>query len=236
MASGRGEADTLGILQICQEALLHQSLLCPAPRVGQNAVANLVAVVGAVIHALHRHRCAAGEIALIQQRRQLAHHQHRLASPLQIGGSNGVALFGDGEADHLQGGRAEDLRQTRPVFLKLRIRLQALGNGGNHPLLNGAVGFQQHQQAQIVIGAVGLVDDLIVKALCHNNAPVIIAGIQRLLKHRCGKCTENIARAEVDPGGLGIGLLPDCLQVKFGESVAILLPGLRIKGMVADFR
>ncbi len=96
-----GEGDLALILQVVQEALGDQAGLYPRFGVGHGGGAHLVAVVGAVVHALHRDGHGSGLIALIQQGGDLAHNQLGLRPALQVSGRDGIFLLGDGEAHHL---------------------------------------------------------------------------------------------------------------------------------------
>ena len=231
-----GEGHLGLILEVVQESLGHQAGLHPCLGIGHNSALHLIPVVGAVIHALHGDRQLARLIALIEQGGDLAHDQLGLRPPLQVGGRDGVALLGDGEAHHLQGGVLEDLLQPLPVLVELGISLQALGDRGHHPLLNGAVGLEQHGQAQIVIGLVGLVNDLIVKALGHDDAPVVLPRVQHPLKQGGREGPEDVAGPEVNPGGLVVGLGPDGLQVEFGQFIALVRPLLGVEGTSFNIR
>ena len=173
---------------------------------------------------------------LIEQGGDLAHDQLGLGPPLQVGGRDGVALLGDGEAHHLQGGVLEDLLQPLPVLVELGVGLQALGDRSHHPLLNGAVGLEHHQQAQVVVGLVGLVNDLIVKALGHDDAPVVLPRVQHPLKQGGREGPEDVAGPEVNPGGLVVGLGPDGLQVEFGQFIALVRPLLGVEGTSFNIR
>ena len=71
---GEGHLRLVG--QILQETLGHQTVVHPALGIGQHTGLHLVAVVRAVVHALHRQRKSTGLIALPQQGAHLAHGQH----------------------------------------------------------------------------------------------------------------------------------------------------------------
>ena len=187
---GPGEGDLGAVQHVSFKARGSQAVGHPLLHILHHAGLDLVAVVGAVIHGLHRQGKLACLIPLQQQHGNLAHGQHGLQSPLQVGRVHAVALLGDGEGDHLQRRIAEDFHQPCPVG-KLVVGLQALSDGGDDLLLDGAGGLQGDKQRQIVVGLIGLVDDLVVKALGHDDAPVILAGIQGLVQNgrgRPGRC------------------------------------------------
>ena len=219
-----GEGDLGLVLHIGQELSGHQTLLHPLCSVGVDGSLDLIAVVRAVIHALHGQRQLAGLEALVQQSGDLAHGQHGGQAALQISGSNAVALLGDGEGDHLQAGVLEDLHQTGPVLGEGGVSLQALGDGGHDLLLDVAGGLQADQQAHVVVGAVSLVDDLVVEALGHDDTAVILAAVQRVVQDGGGESAEDVAGAEVDPSRLRVGLGLDGLDIELGQLVALFCP------------
>ena len=227
-----GEGDLGLVLHIGQELGGHQTLLHPLGCVGVDSGLDLIAVVRAVIHALHGQGQLTGLEALVQQSGDLAHSQHGGQTALQISGSNAVALLGDGEGDHLQAGVLEDLHQTCPVGTEGVVSLQALGDGGDDLLLDLAGGLQADQQAQVIVGAVSLVDDLIVEALGHDDAAVILAAVQGVVQDGCGESAEDVACAEVHPGRLCMGLGLDGLDIELGQFVAFFCP---LGGQIAVF-
>ena len=227
-----GEGDLGLVLHIGQELGGHQTLLHPLCSVGVDGSLDLIAVVRAVIHALHGQGQLAGLEALVQQSGDLAHGQHGGQAALQISGSNAVALLGDGEGDHLQAGVLEDLHQTCPVSAEGIISLQALGNGSDDLLLDLAGGLQADQQAQVIVGLVSLVDDLVVEAFSHDDAAVVLAAVQCIVQHGSGESAEDVACAKVHPSGLGVGLGLDSLDVEFGQLVALFCP---LGGQIAVF-
>ena len=227
-----GERDLGFVLHISQELSGDQALLCPLGSVSQNRTLDLIAVVRAVVHALHGQGQFACLEALVQQSGDLAHGQHGGQAALQISGSNAVALLGDGEGDHLQAGVLEDLHQTCPVGTEGVISLQALGNGSDDLLLDLAGGLQADQQAQVIVGLVSLVDDLVVEAFSHDDAAVVLAAVQCIVQHGSGESAEDVACAKVHPSGLGVGLGLDSLDVEFGQLVALFCP---LGGQIAVF-
>ena len=231
-----GEGNGGLVVQVAYEVGFHQTGIAPSLGIGKNAFFDFIAVVGAVVHALNRYRELACQVTLIQQHRQLAHHQHRLHTTLEVGGIGEVTLLGDGEADHLKAGGFENFHKPGPVLRELEISLQTFGNGGHHPLFDGAVGLQQHQQAQVVIGTVSLVDDLVVETFGHDDAPVTGTAVQCLLQHGCREGPEDIACAEVDPGGFRCGFLTDSCYIKPGQLIPLFFPASGVKRTCADLR
>ena len=118
-----GEGDLALILQVLQEVLGHQAGLHPRLGIGHGGAAHLIAVVGAVVHALHRDGQGPRLIALVQQGGDLAHDELGLRPALQVGGGDGIPLLGDGEAHHLERGLAENLHQAVPISAELGVGL-----------------------------------------------------------------------------------------------------------------
>ena len=132
------EGNLFLILQVVEECGRNQSVFYPALGVGKYASLNLVAIVRAVVHALHGEWQLSGVETLKQQGTNLAHSEYRLKSASQIGFVVCVTLLGDGERNHLQTWVLEDFNQTVPV-LKLRVGLQSLGYTGDYLLLNRTI-------------------------------------------------------------------------------------------------
>ena len=225
-----GERDLGLVLHISQELSGDQALLCPLGSVSQNSVLDLIAVVRAVVHALHGQGQFACLEALIQQSGDLAHGQHGGQAALQVSGSNAVAFLSDGERDHLQAGVLEDLHQTCPVSAERVIGFQALSDGSDDFLLDVAGRLQADQQAEVIIGLVSLVDDLVVKALGHDDAAVILAAVQSLVEDGSRESAEDVAGTKVHPGGFCMGLGLDGLDIKLGQLVAFFRP---LSGQIA---
>ena len=225
-----GERDLGLVLHISQELSGDQALLCPLGSVSQNRTLDLIAVVRAVVHALHGQGQFACLEALVQQSGDLAHGQHGGQATLQVSGSNAVAFLGDGERDHLQAGVLEDLHQTCPVSAERVIGFQALGDGSDDFLLDVAGRLQADQQAEVIIGLVSLVDDLVVKALGHDDAAVILAAVQSLVEDGSRESAEDVAGTKVHPGGFCMGLGLDSLDIKLGQLVAFFRP---LSGQIA---
>ena len=218
---GEGHLRLVG--QILQKTLGHQTVVHPALGIGQHTGLHLVAVVRAVVHALHRQRKSTGLIALPQQGAHLAHGQHGSQTALQVGGGHTVTLLCDGERDHLQRRIAEYLHQTLPVS-KLVVGLQSLGHRGNHFLLYRTGRLQTHQQRQVVVGGVGLVYHLIVEGLGHNHAAVVLSRVQRLVQYGGREGAEYVAAAEVYPCGGVVRLLSHGGPVEFRKLIALRFP------------
>ena len=120
----------------------------------------------------------------------------------QVG--QGIALLGDGEAGQLETGRLEHLHQISPVSPRA-VGLEAAGHAGHDFLFVGAVGAQAHQQAQIVVGVIHLVDDLNVEGFGRQDAGIGEPGVQKGLLQGGQEAAEDVARAEMDPDGSQAG-------------------------------
>ena len=187
-----GEGDLGLVLDVGQELGGDQTLLDPLGSVGKDCGLDLIAVVRAVVHALDGQGQLAGLEALVEQSSDLAHGQNGGQAALEVSRSDAVALLGDGEGDHLQAGCLEDLDQTCPVSAEGVISLQALGDGGDDLLLDVAGGLQADQQAQVVVGPISLVDDLVVEALGHDDAAVILAAVQGAFRIAAGNARKML--------------------------------------------
>ena len=134
-----------------------------------------------------------------------------------------VAFFGDSERNHLQRRLLEYLHQSLPVG-KLIVGLQRLGDAGNNLLLHRAVALQRYQQRQVVVRLVGFVYHLEVEGLCDDDAAVVLTAVQRVVQHRGGEGTEDVATAEMYPRRFLVGLLAYLINIKLGEHITLLLP------------
>ena len=137
----------------------------------------------------------------------------------------GVALLGDGVADHLKGGIPEDGLQPLHVLGEGGARPQALGNGRHHVLLQRAVGQQGDHQSHVVKGGVNFVDDVVVEGVGGDDAALHQTLVQQLMLEPGDEAPEDVARAEVDPDGVLLRLGPHGLPVKLGQGDAGLFPG-----------
>ena len=218
-----GEGHLRLIAQVRREALRHQAVLDPALGVGQHTANDSIAVMRAVVHRLHGERQPAGVVALEQQGCHLTHGKLWLQSAGEVVLVVSVAFLGDGKRYHLQRGLAEYLHQALPVGV-LRVGLQGLGDAGNDFLLYRAVGTEVHAQREVVVGGVGLVDDFKVEGLCHNDAAVVLTGVQRVVEYGGRERPEDVATPEMDPRRLCGRLLTHGLNVKLGELIAFRFP------------
>ena len=198
----------------------HQTILDPALGIGANACFDLVAVVGAVVHALHGERQRSSLIALIEQSADLTHGKNGMQASRQVGFVKRIVLLRYGERNHLQRRGAEYLKKTLPVS-GLRIGFQRFGNGGYHLLFHRTCRLQAYEQRQVVVG---LVDDLIVESLGDDYSTVILAGIQHVLQYGCRKRAEDVSSTEVDPCWSIMRLLPHSGNIKLRKLIAFLLP------------
>ena len=159
-------------------------------------------------------------IALQQQRRHLAHVALGLRGRegqigLHVLGVQAVALLGDGEGGQLQGGIAEDLLQP----LLAAVEIAGLGHGAEDVLLHAAVGLQRHHHGQIVILLAAAVH-----ALHGDDALVQHALVEQPLGGHAVQGLEDVARAEVQPGGIFLGARDHGLPVILRQPVALGLP------------
>ena len=173
---------------------------------------------------------------LQQQRRHLAHGRYaclrscgkvlfRQGQEAAVHTGEGIALFRNGEGDQLQGGAAEDGLQLFPVLGIGGVRPQRSGHRAHHGLFHIAVGHQRDQQAEVVIGAVGVLHDLIVKGLGGVEAALRQALLDEGLLEHGVKGAKEAAGTKVDPGGGLFRGVVHILPVKFRQGDPGGLPG-----------
>ncbi len=201
-----------------------------------DAGAQLLPVVGAVVHAHHGDGRAARTEALPQQG---GGHAHGVGTalrallkvgldkgeilPMNVG--EGVALFRDGVAHHLEGRAAENLLQPLHVPGIRRSGPQPLGHGGDDLLIHGAIGQQGYHQGHAVEGGINLVDNAVVKSIGGGDAAVYQPLLQQVLLEFGDKAPEDVARAEVDPNRVTIRFGAHGLPVERRQPDSRLLPG-----------
>ena len=168
------EGNLLLILQVAEECLWYQTVLHPALSVCKHTCLHLVAIVRAVVHRLHGEWQFTCLETLIEQDRNLTHSEHGLHATCKICVIEAVALLGDGEGYHLQCRIAEDVYEALPVG-KLVVSLQGFCDTGNNLLLDIAITLQRHEQGEVVVWCVCLVNDLEVEGLCNNHTTVILS-------------------------------------------------------------
>ena len=132
---------------------------------------------------------------------------------------DGVALLGDGKGDHLEGGSGEDFREAGAVLAEL----EALGDGSDDLLVDGAVGIQGHGQRQMVAGAVAAVDQLLIVAVAADDAGIGQACGEQALRQNRRKSAEQVACTEMQPGRGLVRSLAHGVNVVLRQ--AVTLPG-----------
>ncbi len=210
-------------MDIIDELLRHEAVGEPAISIGEDARPDLVAVMRAVVHALHRHWQPSGLEALVEQSGDLAQREDGLEAARKVGIVERIAFLGDGERHHLERRIAENLDKTVPV-VELRVGFQRFGDAGNDFLVDSSVGFKADEQRQIVVGPIGFVDDLVVEGLSHDDATVVLSGVESVLEDCRREGTKDVSAAEVHPCGCVVGLTAHGSDVKFRELIAFLLP------------
>ena len=175
--------------------------------------------MGAVVHTDNSQRYGTSVVPLQQQSRHLTHGGNaafgargkvRLGKLCKFTAHirQGVALFGDGKADHLQGGAAENFLQPGVVLGIGGVSPESSRHGADESLLRSAVRHKVYQKAQIIKGGVGCVHDLIVKGFGNKYAALDRSLLQQSLLQVGGKSPEQVPRAEVHPGGILGGFGP----------------------------
>ena len=232
---GPGECNLALIGQVVDEVLADIALLQPCLGNGHYAGLQLLAVVGAVVHTDDGQRSGTILETLQQQGRDHAHGMACVGGTLvDIGLDNGhqaavraiqgVALLGDGEADHLQTGVGEDLLEAGHHGSVRGVSTQALGDGADDLAAGGAVRVQGDVHRQVVVRGVDLVDDVVVEGIGCDDAAVGQAFIQQALLQGGDKTTEDVASAKVDPDGVLFGGSGHSSVVKSGQLNAQFFP------------
>ena len=218
-----GEGYLRLVFQVVEEGGFHKSVGHPFLRVGEDTCLHLVAVVRAVVHALHGKWQFPCFEAFKQEYCHLAHGEDGGEATLQVSRCHTVALLGDGEGNHLQRWIAEDFHQSLPVS-KLVVGFQGFGYRGDDFLLDGAGRLQADQEREVAVGGVGLVDDLKVEGLCHDDATVVFPAVQRIVEDGSGESTEDVSASEVHPCRCVVGLLCHGGDVELGKFIAFGFP------------
>ena len=232
---GPGEGDLGLIGQVVDEVLTDEALLQPCLGNGHNAGLQLLAVVGAVVHADDGQRIGAVLETLQQQGGDHAHGVAGVGGALvdvslhdghqaAVGTVQSVALLGDGEGDHLQAGIGEDLLEAGHHLRVGRVGAQALGHRADDLAAGGAVRVQGDVHRQVVIRGVDLVDDVVVEGVGCDDAAVGGTLVQQALLQRGDEAAEDVARTEVDPDGVLLGGGSHGSVVKGGQLDAQLFP------------
>lgn len=170
----------------------------------------------AVVRADYRHRRRAGVEPFPKERGYLAHGGgglygtggeilFRKGKESAVHVLQRISFFCDGKGNQLQGGIAENRLQALPLLRIGRVGPQRPGHRAHHCLIHAAVGHQSDQETQVIVGGIGVLDDLITPK--RNNSLV-------LWKHRFPLalsgpfCRQDTARspptrqsARTEPGG-----------------------------------
>ena len=218
-----GKGNVSLVLQVVKEGYGHQTVGHPFLSVGHDAGLHLVAVVRAVVHRLDGKRSLSCLPTLIEQSADLAHGEHGLQTTSQVGIVERVSFLGDGEGDHLQRWVAEDLDEPLPVR-ELWISLQCFCDGGNDLFLDRSVRAEVHTERQVVVGCVGLVDDLEVECLGYDDTAVVLTGVQCIVEDSSWESPEDIASAEVYPCGFLSSLLAQGLDIELRKLITFGFP------------
>ena len=150
------------------------------------------------------------------------------ADPLEVlpvGTLHAVSLLGDGKTHHLQGRGPE----VAGHLLHASARLDGADDAGYDLLVEVPVGVQGNHDAQVVEWRIRPVDDLLVEGLADDDAAVTETLVEQVLLQHGGEGAEDIARAEVDPLGLGQGLRRHGVDVVLRQPVALGLPGAAVQ-------
>ena len=180
---GPGEGGFGPVINIGNKAVPDQAVVLPGGCECAHRSIQLVAVVGAVVHADQADGKRSGQKTFIDKGGNLSQITLRgLWAMGEIPGDvreglafticQAVSFFRDGEACHLEGRRAENLLQTS-VFLRIgAVQNEGFHNASHDRLFHGSIRLQRREDAQVVVRAVHLFDDLIVIAFGRNQTSV----------------------------------------------------------------
>ena len=145
---------------------------------------------------------------------------------------DGIAFFGDGQADHLQAGGGGDVAQALEVI----AHGQRFDDAGEDDFVQRAVAFEADEDAQVVAGAVGFFDDFRVEAFGDDDAAFGVALVEQALLRVGEKGAEDVARAEVQPAWRAEGRGAHARDVIERQLVTALLPpGFVLQGVQGEF-
>ena len=80
-----------------------------------------------------------------------------------------------------------------------------------------------------MIGSVGLVDDLEIERLGHDDPSVVLARVQGIIEDSSGEGAEDITSAEMHPCGLFVCFFSYCFVVELGKLIAFRFPFSGVK-------
>ena len=196
-----------------------------------------------VVHADQRERRATCAPARVQQGDDVADVALRAGGAVfEVGGDRGVigavavfdgiAFFGDGQADHLQAGGGGDVAQVLEVI----AHGQRFDDAGEDDFVQRAVAFEADEDAQVVAGAVGFFDDFRVEAFGDDDAAFGVALVEQALLRVGEEGAEDVARAEVQPAWRAEGRGAHARDVIERQLVTALLPpGFVLQGVQGEF-
>ena len=192
--------------------------------------------MGAVIEAQEGEGVRAGFVAGVGQGGDGAHGARHVFRALLHVFSDGreviagvvrqlVALFRNGEAGYLERRRFEDFLEALPVFGEIGTADDGFDNGADDFVFKAAVGVHGDGQAQIVEGAVYVLDDFFVVRFSRNDARLSQAFVEQMLLEGGDEGAENIAAAEVNPLGSFLRRCFNSLCIELIQGDTGLFPG-----------
>ena len=174
----------------------------------------------AVVRAHHGDRICSRVIAFQKQGGNFAHVALRFRrSRRQVGfhivPGQAVTLLCNGKGNHLQGGIAEDLLHA----VLAAVEITGFRNGAEDIFLYTAIGFERHNDRQIVILFAAAIH-----AFHGNDASVQHALVEKPLGSHSVQCLEDVACAEMQPGGIFFCPLDHGIAVIGGKDVTLCFP------------
>ncbi len=197
----------------------------------QNRVPQLFAVVRTVVHGYKRERRGVLLKARLEERSDLPHDgDGRIGRGFDIGlyGGEGIALFRDGEGDHLQRFGDEQILKQRFIRRVRPVAAQGERYGRDHGFFDRSVALERHRDGEVVKRAIRPVDDVPVKAFTRDDAAVRKPLVQYALHRSGGKRAKEVARTEMNPLRFGEGIFRDLFQIEGGKRESSRSPLCRI--------
>ena len=134
-----------------------------------------------------------------------------------LGIAQRVSLLGDGEGYHLQRRLFENFRNLFAVVQ----HGQGIRHRADNFFIQSAVRVQRHADGQIVIRTEAFCDDLIVVALTADDTGIHLALLDQALAQRRREDTENIARTEVQPLRILLGVFGNHCRIVTRKVIAL---------------
>ena len=180
---GPRECNGFLIAYICHEIVIHKTGFLPLFCHSQNRFAQFCTVLGAVVHGNESNRIFSCFITGQQHRNENCHCAGRFVrsifdicfnerEPGSVCLLQSVALFRNGEGNHLQRLACKNFLQTVPLCRIRGLCLYCLCECTEHLVLTCSIAMKNNVQSQIIIWFVDFVHNIIIKRFHAGNASV----------------------------------------------------------------